>query len=144
MTARVRSVRAWRAASRSRAAVSRRTSTGTGTAPAAQTAAAVGTAVNAGTITSSPGTDAERDEAEPQRVGARRDRDGVSTAAERRELGFEGLGLGAEQELTGAQDALDGVREVRFEARDASSDVDDRKRRGCHPGAQRYHSPCRR
>ena len=74
------------------------------------------------------GTDAERDEREAQCFGTRRDRDGVRATRRRGELGFEGLGLRAEEESARPQHARDRVTQVGFETRSAAGEIDDRQR----------------
>ena len=79
------------------------------------------------------GTDAERDQREPQGVGAGRDRDGVTATDERRELGLERFGLRAEEVPPRSHDARDRLRQLGLERRSPSSEVDDRD-----PGGRRH------
>ena len=82
------------------------------------------------------GTDAERNEREPQGVGARRHRDGVAPADERRELGLERFGLRPEEIAPGSHDARDRLRQLGLERRSPPSEVDDRDPGG---GGHTYH-----
>ena len=126
----MRSVTAAAADSRSIAAVSGSTSANRGIAPVAHTAAAVGHRGEGGHDHLVTGTDAERNQREPQRVGAGRDGDGVAPADERRELGLERFGLGPEEVPPRSHDARDRLRQLGLERRRPPSEVDDRDPRG--------------
>src|SRR3972149_236643 len=70
------------------------------------------------------GPDIQRAEREMQGVGARGDADPVAHAAERGDLGLQGLPLGAEDEAARRQDALGGGEQLRPERRVLAGQVD--------------------
>ncbi len=90
------------------------------------------------------GPDTQRGQAQPQRLGSRRHGDRVAAPTERRELVLERRGLLAEQEPARAEDALDGVRQVRLERVGTPREVHEGDDPGCDPRAQRYHASFRR
>jgi hypothetical protein len=72
-------------------------------------------------------THANGEQSEPKCFGARRDRDGVRAPERRRELFFERLRLWAQQIRARRKDTADRVREVGFETRGATRQIEERK-----------------
>ena len=88
-------------------------SANTGRAPVRSTASAVNAADSGEVTTSSPGPDAQGDEAELERLGAVRHRHRVPGAERRRQLLLEGLDLGPEDEPAGVEHPRDGRVQLR-------------------------------
>ena len=87
--------------------------------------------------------DAERDQREPQRLGPRRDRDGVFATRRVRELDFERLGLGTEEVTARSEHARDHLTELGLEMCGAPGEIDDRQAPG-RATRHRYQSRWRR